>query len=301
MAGDWGRRFGVRSVLWRHYLDFGVSNVPFYLRPVTIFFWSIFFYFFAAPARRAILSNLKVVLPGSSGWLNLARAWLTLYNFAWTIADAADYKLARTEFVYTVEGEEFLEQLAAAHGAILLTAHMGSYDLGAVVFAQRYQREIRMVRAPESDEQTAQHVDRSFERAGAGAVKVAYNTSSMALPLDMLNAIRTGEIVSIQGDRPVPNVSQRATHLFGEVVQLPDGPFMLALVAQVPVFPVFILRNAFHHYKVIARAPIHCLRAERGREAVIEAAMEIWSRTLEEVVAEHWSQWFSLVPLFSKR
>jgi hypothetical protein len=34
---------------------------------------------------------------------------------------------------------------------------------------------------------------------------------------------------------------------------------------------------------------------------VIEAAMEIWSRTLEEVIAEHWSQWFSLVPLFSKR
>ena len=68
MVGDWGRRFAVRSVLWRHYLDFGVSNVPFYLRPITIFFWSIFFYFFAAPARRAILSNLKVVLPGSS-WL----------------------------------------------------------------------------------------------------------------------------------------------------------------------------------------------------------------------------------------
>ena len=200
-----------------------------------------------------------------------------------------------------MEGEEFLEQLAAAHGAILLTAHMGSYDLGAVVFAQRYQREIRMVRAPESDEQTAQHLDRSFERAGEGAVKVAYNTSSMALPLDMLNAIRAGEIVSIQGDRPVPNVSQRATRLFGEVVHLPDGPFMLALVAQVPIFPVFILRHAFHHYKIVACAPIHCLRAERDREAVIEEAMEIWSGTLENVIAEHWSQWFSLVPLFSKR
>ena len=78
MAGDWRRRFAVRSVLWRHYLDFGVSNVPFYLRPMTIFFWSIFFYFFAAPARRAVLSNLRVVLPGSNCWLNQARAWLTL-------------------------------------------------------------------------------------------------------------------------------------------------------------------------------------------------------------------------------
>src|SRR4249919_3566976 len=113
MARDWGRRFAVRSVLWRHYLDFGVSNVPFYLRPITTFFWIIFFYFFAAPARRAVLSNLKVVLPGSSWLLNRVRAWVTLYNFACTIADAADYKLARTEFAYEVEGEEFLDQLAS--------------------------------------------------------------------------------------------------------------------------------------------------------------------------------------------
>ena len=107
MARGWWRRFAVRGVFWRQYLDFGLTNVPFYLRPVMIFFWTIFFYFFAAPARRAILSNLKVVLPGSNPLLNQARIWLTLYNFAWTIADAADHKLAQTEFAYEVEGDEF--------------------------------------------------------------------------------------------------------------------------------------------------------------------------------------------------
>jgi lauroyl/myristoyl acyltransferase len=301
MAGDWWRRFAVRGVLWRHYLDFGLTNVPFYLRPVMIFFWTIFFFFLAAPARRAILANLRVILPGSNPLCNLGRAWLTLYNFAWTISDAADHKLAQTEFAYEVEGGEFLEQLAAGGGAILLTAHMGSYDLGAAVFAQRFRREIRMVRAPESDEQTAQHLDQSLERAGAGAVKVAYNTSSLALPFELLNAIRAGEIVSIQGDRPVPNVSQRPARLFGEVVGLPDGPFMLAFVAQAPIYPLFIVRSSFHRYKIIARAPIHCLRTERDREATIEEAMQAWTGTLQKVIAEHWSQWFSLVPIFPAR
>jgi predicted LPLAT superfamily acyltransferase len=88
-----------------------------------------------------------------------------------------------------------------------------------------------MVRAPESDKQTAQHLDESLARAGAGAVKVAYNTSSMALPLELLNAIRQGEIVSIQGDRAVENVSQRAAQLFGRLVRMPDGPFIFAFVA----------------------------------------------------------------------
>jgi len=299
--GRWFHRFAVRGVVWRRYLDFGVTNVPFYLRPVMIFFWTIFFFFFAAPARRAILSNLRVVLPGSSPLLNLGRAWLTLYNFAWTMADAADHKLSKTEFAYEVEGVEFLEQLAAAHGAVLLTAHMGNYDLGAALFAERYQREIRMVRVPEADARTARHLDESLERAGAGAVKVAYNTSSMALPLELLNAIRQGEIVSIQGDRAVAHVSQRPARLFGEEVQLPDGPFMLALVSWAPIYPLFIVRTSFHHYKIIARAPIDCRRSARDRKGVVEEAMRNWCRTLEGVIASNWSQWFSLVPIFPER
>ncbi|MGI8889554.1 MAG: hypothetical protein ACR2G0_02070 [Chthoniobacterales bacterium] len=300
MAGPWWRRFDVRGVVWRHYLDFGLTNVPFYLRPVMIFFWTIFFFFLAAPARRAILANLRVILPGSSFVINQARAWLTLYNFAWTISDAADHKLAKTEFAYEVEGGEFLDELAATQGAILLTAHMGNYDLGAAVFAKRFHREIRMVRAPEADRRTAQHLDASLERAGAGAVKVAYNTSSMALPFELLNAIQRGEIVSIQGDRAVANVSQRSARLFGEDVHLPDGPFMLAYVAQVPIYPVFIVRTSFHRYKIIARQPIHC-RRERGRDTAIADSFNAWSRTLEQVIGGYWSQWFSLVPIFPVR
>jgi lauroyl/myristoyl acyltransferase len=301
MAGEWWRRFAVRGIIWRHYLDFALTNVPFYLRPVTIFFWTIFFFFFAAPARRAILSNLKVVLPGSSQLANLGRAWLTLYNFAWAIADAADHKLAKTEFVYEIEGAEFLDQLAAARGAVLLTAHIGNYDLGAAVFAERFQREIRMVRAREMDEQTAQHLGASLERAGGGAVKVDYNASGMGLPFELLNAIRQGEIVSIQGDRAVENVSQRETQLFGQTVRLPDGPFMLAFVAEAPIYPLFIVRTSFHHYKIIAREPVHCLRTDRGRESAIEAAMQTWCRILERVITAHWSQWFSFVSIFSGR
>jgi lauroyl/myristoyl acyltransferase len=155
-----------------------------------------------------------------------------------------------------------------------------------------------MVRAPETDEQTAQHLDQSIERAGAGAVKVAYNTPSMALPFELLNVLRQGEIVSIQGDRVPGNVSARTTRLFGQLVRLPDGPFVLAFVAQVPIFPLFIVRTSYHHYRIIACEPIHCARSDRARDAAVEEAMNAWCRTLENVIAAHWSQWFSLVPIF---
>ena len=297
---SWWRRFAVRGVFWRHYLDFGVTNVPFYLIPITIFFWTIFFFFVALPARRAVMSNLRVLFPNSPRLTNYFRAWLTFSNFAWTIADAASFKIAGTEFVYEVEADEVLQKLAAARGAILLTAHMGNYDLGAALFARRYEREITMVRVPETHAETAQHLGRSLECAGAGAVRVAYNVSSTALPLELLNSIRRGEIVSIQGDRPVANASQREARLFGQAVSLPDGPFMLAFVAQAPIYPVFILRTSYHHYKIIAHEPIRCLRSGRDRDATIAEATAEWTRTLEKVISRHWSQWFSFVPIFPK-
>jgi lauroyl/myristoyl acyltransferase len=123
----------------------------------------------------------------------------------------------------------------------------------------------------------------------------------MALPLELLHAIRQGEIVSIQGDRAVAHVSQRPARLFGEEVQLPDGPFMLALVSQAPIYPLFIVRSSFHHYKIIARAPIDCRRSARDRGGVVKEAMRNWCCTLEGVIASNWSQWFSLVPIFPER
>ena len=119
------------------------------------------------------------------------------------------------------------------------------------------------------------------------------------MPLELLNALRAGEIVSIQGDRVVGNVSARETRLFRQLVRLPDGPFVLAFVAEAPIFPLFIVRTSYHHYKIIAGAPIRCQRSDdRSRDAAVEEAMSAWCRTLEKIIAANWSQWFSLVPIF---
>ena len=107
-------------------------------------------------------------------------------------------------------------------------------------------------------------------------------------------------VLSVQGQRDLPAIGRAWIE---DWLPRRDNrkSALVALVAQVPIFPVFIVRTSFHHYKIIACEPIHCLRTEREREVAIEEAMEVWSRTLEKVIAEHWSQWFSLVPIFSTR
>lgn len=297
-SGNFLDRFAVRGVFWRQYLDWATINMPFYTYPVLHGFMTFFFFFFAAPARRIVLSHLAIILPGSSRAMNYLRVFRTFHNYAWTISEAAIHKLNKEEFAYEIIGAKWLDQLAAAQGAIVLTAHMGNYDLGAALFAEKFNREIRLVRAPEPDRQTAQHLSASLEKSGEGAVKVDYNTAGALLSFDLLNALRLGEIVSIQGDRVDADLAEIPAHLFGEQVRLPNGPFVLAQVAQMPIYPLFIARSGYRSYQIIVREPITVLRTGRDRENDIAQAVEKWCRVLEQILAERWDQWFAFAPGF---
>ena len=292
-------RFAVKGIFWRKGLDWAAINFPFFFYPFQIVFFTLFFYFFAAPARRAIVANLAVVLPGSSRAVNYLRAFRTLYNFAWTISEAAIHRLIKEEFSYEIIGAQWLEELGAAPGAIVLTAHMGSYDLGAALFAEKFQREIRVVRAPEPDRQSAEHLTSSLEQAGEGGVKVDYNTAGALLSFDLLKALRGGEIVSIQGDRADERVAQVRAHLFGREVLLPNGPFVLGLIAQVPIYPLFIARAGHRSYQIIVREPIRLENTGRREEDIARGVTQ-WCEVLQEIVASRWDQWFAFEPLFAR-
>ena len=292
-------RFAVRGVFLRQYLDWAIVNLPFYFYPVPLLFFTVFFFFFAAPARRAVVANLAIILPGSSRAANYLRAFRTLYNFAWTISEAAIYKINKEEFSYEIVGREWLDQLGAARGAIVLTAHMGNYDLGAALFAEKFHREIRMVRAPEADPETAEHLSASLKRAGA--VKIDYNTAGALLSFDLLKALRDGEIVSIQGDRVEGEVAQTTARLFDSEVRLPNGPFVLSLVAGVPIYPLFIARSGYRSYRILVREPFQALRSGGTREEDIDHAVVQWCAVLEEILAQHWDQWFAFTPILRAR
>ncbi len=294
----WWHGFAVQGIVWRKFVDWTVLNLPSFFHPLLNWISTFLFFFFAAPARRAIVRHLRVVLPQSSPLLNYLRVFRVFSNFGWSLTDAAVYRLLKAPFTCELEGETFLQQLAAAKGAIVLTAHMGNYDLGAAIFAEKFQRHIRMVRAPEPDALAAQHVDLALRQSSAGGVKIGYSSDGTSLAFDLLNALREGEIISAQGDRVVGEVARSPVKLFGEKVFLPTGPFVLSFVSEIPIYPLFIVRMGHRKYKIIAQEPIGSSRSGGSRDDSIAAAMQQWSAVLEKTVRSYWPQWFSFTPLF---
>lgn len=290
-------RFVVENVVWRKVIDWSVAHVPAIFHRPLIWLAAFVFFFVAAPGRKALLQNLRLIRPRSWRLANYPRVVRVFANFGWSLTDTAVYRILKPRFRYELEGMLFLEQLASAKNGIVLTAHMGSYDLAAALFSQKFHRVIRMVRAPERDPQSAEHVNLALQQSSAGAVKVGYSDDGTALAFDLLNALRAGEIISIQGDRIVGEVARAPVKLFGRDVFLPNGPFVLSLVSETPIYPLFIVRIGYRKYKILAREPIVPLRGDGSRDQVVAEAMQRWARVLEEILPNYWPQWFAFAQL----
>ena len=233
----WWRRFLVHGVFWRRFLRWAVLNVPIWIEPFVIAWWSAFFLLWG-PIRRSVMRNLAAIKPRSSTFANLFRVYRVFWNYAWTIADNVRHREQGMVPDWEFTGFEHFDELQSREGgAIILTAHMGSYDLGASLFAEFSTKRIVMVRAPETDPET-----REFEEAHlADRVQISFNTASDRA-LELLSAIQSGEVIAIQGDRVTPGIATVDTMLFGKPARVPAGPFALSMASRAPIYPLFVIR-----------------------------------------------------------
>ena len=170
--------------------------------------------------------------------------------------------------------------MRARGGFIVLTAHVGNWELaGRLLVARGESRRVHVVMAPEADPA----VERLLRRDGPARI-VTLRTPTDAVPL--IAALRRGEIVGMQGDRPLRQRGDVAVDLFGAPALFPLGPFLLARAAGVPVLPAFCVLRPDRRYTVRMDEPLY---VERGGE---EAALRRWVDTLAAVIARHPTQWF---------
>ena len=239
------------------------------------------------------MQNLKAIKPGSFALTNFLRCYRVFWNYAWTLGDTTRFRELRTVPDWEFTGYEHFQSMQASGGAILLTAHMGSYDLGAHLFAGRSGHRIIMVRAPERDPETHAYE----EQHKAAELEIEFNVKASDLAIDLLHAVRDGGIVAIQGDRVSGGIADMPATLFGKATRLPAGPFALAMASRAPIHPIFIVRTGRRRYRVIAFPPI-TVAASRDRDAAFAQALESWTRALEDVIGRWWFQWFAFEPLW---
>lgn len=291
----WVRRllgpFHVTGVFWFRFNRFGVTVVPTWAMGLMIALFTTFFWICLLKIRKAVGSNLEAVL-GPCGWFGRQRRiFRTFHTFAWCLSER--YERLSTDRVFTVEmeGVELWRGLIeSGKGFILVTAHLGAWEMGSMVPGAREMRRVHVVREAETDPKAQEFISRLIQSRG-GEYYTTHFAADPQLGVTLLDALRQGEIVALQGDRPRWGGRVVETTLFGRPYPLPVGPAALARAAEVPIVPVFVFREGRLRYRCMLRPPIHVAGGSDRRRATREA-MHRFAEDLEWAIRREPHQWF---------
>ncbi len=290
------KRFSVYGDFWTQIQAAGVRQCPYFFEPILLTYYTLFFFTLCPGTRKPVIDNLSLLFPESSRFTNTLRALRVFWNFSNSITDAAHCREGKNIIDWEVDGDEYFQEFTATGGgAVVLTAHMGNYDVAAPMFADKFGKKLNTVRAPERDPQRQKYMQEKFRAEATDGYEVRYNADDKFLGIDLTRALMNGEYVAIQGDRVLFDVSPLKVPLKdlpGFHMNIPKGPFMLSLTSKADILPLFAVRLGRRRYRVIVLPSFKCERKCRDHEQAIEAAAAQWVEVLLPVIRQYWYQWY---------
>jgi len=217
-------------------------------------------------------------------------AWMTrslFRHFAYYFVDLLSLNRQSLEIqqrhVHRVHGFERLEVvLESGVGFVAATAHLGNWELAGRLLSP-FGKIVNVLTAPEQ-QAAIQRLLR--EQHNPPNLRFVSNDCAGVF-VNLLMALRRGEVVAVQIDRATGHRSDLPIDFFNAPALFPSGPFMLAGAASVPVIPFFCLMRPDRLYDIhIGEA----IAVTRGGE---EAALRQMIRVLEHYVAKAPDQWFN--------
>lgn len=300
----WTRRllgpFHVTGVFWYRFHGWGVAFFPSALMRAFVGLFTTFFFLTLFKIRAAVGDNLEAIL-GPCGWARRQRRiWKTMWSFAWCLTERYERLVTRRRFHLRAEGLERWNELAkTGQGYLMVTAHIGSWEVGSMLPATAESRLVHVVREAETDPKAQEYISNLMQKQADGGLYVTHFAEDPQLGLTLLDALRRGEIVALQGDRPRSGGQAANLDLFGRPFPLPVGPAALARAAGVPLVPVFVFREGRRRYRCELRPPI-IVEPSGDRRAALDLALRRFAAELERAIAREPHQWFCFRSLWRR-
>jgi KDO2-lipid IV(A) lauroyltransferase len=293
--------FHVTGLFWYRFHRWAIASFPAWaIAPVVAVFTS-FFFLTLVNIRRAIASNLVPVL-GPAGWFERQRRiFRSMHAFAWCLTERYERLVTDRPFAVEVEAAEHWNAVAqSGRGFVMVTAHLGLYEVGSMLASVREARHVHLVREPEVDPRAQAFVRQCMAGVQGTHYTMHFQSGDPLQGMALAEALQRGEIVAIQADRPRAGGRTVAAVLFDRPFALPAGPAALARTAEVPILPVFALREGRRGVRIVFRPPIAVARTA-NRNADLEEAMRRVAGAIETGIRRAPHQWFVFRELWPGR
>jgi len=243
-------------------------------------------YFFVWRDRQATKENLKAVFPEKSD-AEIRRIRKALFrNFAKYLVDFFRFSEIDRDYVarqVRIENNHYIDEgLSRGKGVIVLTAHLGNWELGGVAMAI-IGYPFAAVALPHKDKRVNDFFNFQRESRGVKVIPVGNAVRSC------LNLLRENEVLALAGDRTF-NEKGVEVEFFGRPTLLPAGPAAIALKTEATIVPGFVLRNSDDTFTVRFEKPIE-FQASGNREKDIVGLVNSYKTIIEDYIRRYPTQW----------
>jgi KDO2-lipid IV(A) lauroyltransferase len=219
-------------------------------------------------------------------------------NFAIMIADYFLSICSKPEAVRTLLAEwrgldTIKAALARGKGVILVTAHLGHWELGAVLLAMEG-LPMNIVTAREPSQELNEWRERYREKLGIKTITVGEDAFAF---MEVINALKRNEIVAMLVDRPAGN-SALPVQFCGRKTFFSNGPALLCRHTEAAVIPAFVLQDNKGRYVSFADPEIPMEQSRETRAVMARNTQKIAS-IFEELIRKHPDQWHNYVRIWT--
>jgi lauroyl/myristoyl acyltransferase len=238
--------------------------------------------------RQAVCNNLRVILGERKDLSNITRE--VFRSFGVYLVDFFRMKnIINPDFLaknIRFHNLKYLKDVEAQHkGGILLTAHLGNWEMGGVILASMG-FPITAVALPHKERPVNDLFNQQREAKGITIVPISQAVRRC------METLKKNGLVALVADRDF-NMHGELMDFLGKKAIIPRGPAVLSLRTGAPVIPAFLVRQPDHTFDLHVCEPIYPPADKVGhddQETLIQL-IKTYLPIIEKFIRENPSQW----------
>ncbi len=244
-------------------------------------------YIFAFRDRRFVKGNLRVIFPEKSNQELRGISRRVFRNFAKYLVDFFRFEKLNRQYIdkkIKLENLHYFDAaLSKGKGVIVLTAHLGNWELGAVVVAQ-LGYPFWVVALPHKIKKVNDFFDAQRNRKGVKVIALGKAVRSC------ISEFKDNHMVALAGDR---NFSGKGIIIdfFGLPMRFPEGPAALSLMTGACIVPAFMFRNPDDSFTLSIEKPVE-FSPSGDKAKDLAGLVMLYKNILEDYIRKYPEQWY---------
>ena len=245
-------------------------------------------YLFCRSARTNVKKNLRLVFPDISEKKLSFLARNLFRNYSRYLIDYCRFtnlnKRSILDQITYYEGKQNLElALQMNKGLLLLTAHLGNWELGGIFFGS-YGLKINVLTLPDENPEIGNI--RSWYREIFNVKTITIGESPFS-SIEMVKALSNNELIAMLIDRYDGKTDGIIVDFFKKPTQFPRGPLILSRLTGAPIVVAFVVKEK-KTYTGVIKGPF-IVTHEKEEYEIMKNIVNI----LEEYINMYPDQWYN--------